>query len=176
MSASIVGKLGPFEIEWLSVPRGLSGEARVRVGKDVQSVAWRKDRDGIWLEFSHGLFGFDLLAEKDDEGKILYRLKSRQSLEHAVGLHFSRLGEADASSGTPQRKKAVRVRAQMPGKIVRLMVKQGDAVEKDQVLLVMEAMKMENPIKAVQAGVVSKVSVTEGQAVETGADLVHLGE
>jgi biotin carboxyl carrier protein len=40
----------------------------------------------------------------------------------------------------------------------------------------MEAMKMENPIKAPQAGVVSKVAVTEGQAVETGADLVQLGE
>ncbi|MFN7685823.1 MAG: biotin/lipoyl-containing protein, partial [Oligoflexia bacterium] len=70
----------------------------------------------------------------------------------------------------------VRVRAQMPGKIVKVMVAQGQTVEKDQILLVMEAMKMENPIKASQAGVVVKVTVTEGQAVETGADLMQLGD
>ena len=176
MSATIVGKLGNWDIEWLSIPRGLSGEGRVRVGQEIHTVAWRKDRGGVWLEFSHGVFGFDLMAERDDEGKILYRLKSRQSPEHAVGLHFSRAGEAAAVAGGTQKKKAVRVRAQMPGKIVKLMVAAGDAVEKDQVLLVMEAMKMENPIKAPQAGLIAKVAVTEGQAVETGADLIQLGE
>ena len=132
--------------------------------------------EGLWLEFAHGVFGFDLMAEKDDEGRVLYRLKSRKSPEHAVGLHFTRAGEAASVGGGPQKKKAVRVRAQMPGKIVKMMVAAGDTVEKDQVLLVMEAMKMENPIKAPQAGKISKVAVTEGQAVETGADLVQLGE
>ncbi len=176
MSATIVGKLGNWEIEWLSIPRGLSGEARVRVGAEVHNVSWRKDHEGVWIEFKHGVFGFDLMAEKDDDGRVLYRLKSRKSPEHAVGLHFTRAGEATAASGGPQKKKAVRVRAQMPGKIVKLMVAPGDSVEKDQVLLVMEAMKMENPIKAPQAGKIAKVAVTEGQAVETGADLIQLGE
>jgi len=176
MSARIQGKLGPWELEWLSVPRGLHGEAQVRVGKQVHSVFWRKDHEGIWVEFAHGVFGFDLIAEKDDEGRVFYRLKSRKSPEHAVGLHFARAGEAPSVEAAGGKKKAVRVRAQMPGKIVKLMVKAGDAVEKDQVLLVMEAMKMENPIKAPQAGLVAKVAITEGQAVETGADLLQLGE
>jgi biotin carboxyl carrier protein len=60
----------------------------------------------------------------------------------------------------------------MPGKIVRILVKLGDVVAKDQPILVMEAMKMENQIKATQAGKVSKISVTEGQALETGAELL----
>lgn len=176
MSASIMGKLGDFDLEWLSIPRGLQGAGRIRVGKEIWDVSWRKDSHGIWMELPHGTFGFDLIAEKDEDGKVLYRLKSRKGPEIHAGLHFTRAGEASASGGATAKKKSVRVRAQMPGKIVRLQVKAGDSVEKDQVLLVMEAMKMENPIKAPQAGVISKVVVTEGQAVETGADLLQLGE
>jgi biotin carboxyl carrier protein len=176
MSATIVGKLGALDLEWLSVPRGLQGAGRVRVGKDIWDVSWRKDSHGVWVEFPHGTFGFDLIAEKDEDGRVLYRLKSRKGPEIHAGLHFMRAGEATAEGSGPAKKKSVRVRAQMPGKIVRLHVKAGDFVEKDQVLLVMEAMKMENPIKAPQAGMVSTVAVTEGQAVETGADLLQLGE
>jgi biotin carboxyl carrier protein len=47
-------------------------------------------------------------------------------------------------------------------------------VERGQPLLVMEAMKMENEIRASQAGKVIAVKVSEGQAVETGADLMNL--
>lgn len=176
MSSIISGKLGPWEIEWLSIPRGLSGESKVRVNNQIYSVSWRKDREGIWVEFPHGVFGFDLIAEKDDEGRVLYRIKSRTSYEHAVGLHFTRAGEAPSVESSSGKKKAVRVRAQMPGKIVKLLVKAGQSVDKDQILLVMEAMKMENPIKAPQAGLVSKISISEGQAVETGADLLQLGD
>jgi 3-methylcrotonyl-CoA carboxylase alpha subunit len=60
----------------------------------------------------------------------------------------------------------------MPGKIVRILVQAGAQVEKGQPLLVMEAMKMENEIRAAGAGKVSAVKVIEGQAVETGADLM----
>jgi len=176
MSATITGRLGAYELEWLSIPRGLQGSGRVRVGKETWEVRWRKDSHGVWIEFPHGTFGFDLVAEKDEEGKVFYRLKSRKGPEMHSALHFTKAGEATTSGSGSVKKKTVRIRAQMPGKIVRLQVKAGDSVEKDQVLLVMEAMKMENPIKAPQAGVVSKLAVAEGQAVETGADLVQLGE
>ena len=68
-------------------------------------------------------------------------------------------------------KKSARVRAQMPGKILRISVKIGEVVEKGQTLMVMEAMKMENEIRATQSGLIDQVKVSEGQAVETGADL-----
>lgn len=63
------------------------------------------------------------------------------------------------------------VRAQMPGKILRVNVKEGATVEKGQSIIVMEAMKMENEIKAPQAGRVQGLKISEGQAVETGAEL-----
>jgi biotin carboxyl carrier protein len=57
----------------------------------------------------------------------------------------------------------------MPGKIVRLLVTLGQDVAAGQGLVVMEAMKMENELKAPRAGRVKELPVREGQAVETGA-------
>ena len=64
------------------------------------------------------------------------------------------------------------IKAQMPGKIVKLLVGVGDPVEVDQGLLIIEAMKMENEIKSPIGGVVTEVEVREGDAVETDALLI----
>ncbi|HJW31823.1 MAG TPA: biotin/lipoyl-containing protein [Holophagaceae bacterium] len=62
--------------------------------------------------------------------------------------------------------------APMPGKIVKLLVNQGDLVQEGQTLLVMEAMKMQNELKASTSGTVATVHVQEGATVETGASLI----
>jgi biotin carboxyl carrier protein len=67
-----------------------------------------------------------------------------------------------------------RVQAPMPGKLVRVLVSAGQDVGAGQGLVVMEAMKMENEIRAPRAGRVKEAPVREGQAVETGALLVLL--
>jgi len=64
--------------------------------------------------------------------------------------------------------------APMPGLIVRVSVKVGDNVEAGQGIVVMEAMKMENELRATAAGVVKSVEVSVGTAVEKGALLVAL--
>ena len=58
--------------------------------------------------------------------------------------------------------------APMPGKVVRVLVKQGDAVEAGQGLVVVEAMKMQNEIRSPKSGKIERLSVTEGQAVNAG--------
>jgi biotin carboxyl carrier protein len=63
----------------------------------------------------------------------------------------------------------VRLLAPMPGKILRTLVPAGSTVEAGQGLVVMEAMKMENELRAPRAGTVREVHVKEGQTVETGA-------
>lgn len=65
--------------------------------------------------------------------------------------------------------------APMPGKIVRVLAKAGDAVEAGQGLLVVEAMKMQNEIKAPKTGKVEKMLVAEGQAVNAGETLAVVG-
>jgi biotin carboxyl carrier protein len=67
------------------------------------------------------------------------------------------------------------LRAPIPGKVVKVLVKRGDGVEAGQALLVLEAMKMENELRAPRAGVVSLLHVPEGAAVDTGQDLISLG-
>jgi pyruvate carboxylase subunit B len=62
----------------------------------------------------------------------------------------------------------------MPGKIVRVHACTGQAVKAGDGLLVMEAMKMENEIRAPRPGRVKEIAVREQQAVETGALLVLL--
>lgn len=66
------------------------------------------------------------------------------------------------------------VRAPMPGLVVRLLVEPGQRVEAGQGVAIVEAMKMENELLAVAAGVVRVVHVGEGVAVEAGQALVEL--
>ena len=75
-------------------------------------------------------------------------------------------GAGPAGSG-PQR-----VLAPMPGKVVRVLVKAGDQVTARQGLVVVEAMKMENELRAARDGRVRDVSVAEGQSVDAGAVLL----
>jgi biotin carboxyl carrier protein len=65
------------------------------------------------------------------------------------------------------------VRAPMPGLIVRIEVAVGDTVRPGQPVVAMEAMKMENELKAEAAGVVSRILVEPGKAVEKGTVLVE---
>jgi pyruvate carboxylase subunit B len=66
------------------------------------------------------------------------------------------------------------VRAPMPGLVVRVPVSEGQKVAAGAGLVVVEAMKMENELKATHPGIVKKVHVTPGSVVEKGAPLVTL--
>jgi acetyl-CoA/propionyl-CoA carboxylase biotin carboxyl carrier protein len=64
------------------------------------------------------------------------------------------------------------VTAIMPGKIIRVSVKEGDQVQEGDVVCVLEAMKMENELRASKSGVVKEVTVEPGSDVEMGEVLV----
>ena len=67
------------------------------------------------------------------------------------------------------------VNAPMPGNILKVNVNVGDAVKSGTVLVVLEAMKMENEIMAPKDGTVTQVLVSKGSTVDTGAPLVVIG-
>lgn len=66
------------------------------------------------------------------------------------------------------------VTALMPGTILRILVNTGQTVKTGDVLLILEAMKMENEIKAPMHGVIENILVQEGKAVNKGELLIHI--
>ena len=123
----------------------------VTIGDEVHRVVARKGesrgRYTLWLD------GFRFEVEALDE-------RTRTIRE---------LSGASAGPAGP-----VPLKAPMPGMIVRVNVEAGDAVVPGQSLIVMEAMKMENELRAVVAATVKKVLAVPGTAVEKGALLMEL--
>ena len=67
------------------------------------------------------------------------------------------------------------VMANMPGQVISLMLEEGEQVEEGQVVLILEAMKMENEIIAPKSGVLTKMNVKEGSQVMKGDQLFEIG-
>ncbi len=69
----------------------------------------------------------------------------------------------------------VNVETSMPGRIVKVLLKEGNRVEEGQAVLILEAMKMQNEIKSPQEGIITKIGPKAGDSVETGALLFTVG-
>ena len=96
-------------------------------------------------------------------------------LEEITGAAPAASVAAPAAAPPPPAAGAVTVKAPMPGNILAVNVSNGSAVKKGDVLMILEAMKMENEIMAPCDGTVTSVSVTKGAAVESGALLCTIG-
>ena len=83
--------------------------------------------------------------------------------------HLARQAHAAGAAGGSEQ-----ITAYMPGRVVRILVEEGEEVEAGQGVLVLEAMKMENEIQAEHGGTVEKILVEEGQAVEGGDVLFEI--
>jgi biotin carboxyl carrier protein len=109
-------------------------------------------------------------AARSTNGDLDVHLDGRTvTLEIRPAGSFGRQKKAGAGGPAtgPQR-----VVAPMPGKVVRILVKPGDEVKARQGLVVVEAMKMENELRAARDGRVRDVAVSEGQSVDAGAVLL----
>ena len=62
----------------------------------------------------------------------------------------------------------------MPGKVIKIFVKENETIKKGQALLILEAMKMENEIKSDRDGIIKSVNVKEGQALEQGISMLEV--
>ncbi|HEY7511984.1 MAG TPA: biotin/lipoyl-containing protein [Vicinamibacteria bacterium] len=151
------------------------------------SVEVRKERDGYAVLLDGRRLALD--ARRGGPGTMSLILDGRSHaplLERRAGgytVHLREdtfeveLAEASRGGGPGVRRGPagpLRLTAPMPGRLVRVLVEPGQQVEAGQGLVVMEAMKMENELRAVRAGRVAEVHARERQAVETGALLVVL--
>jgi biotin carboxyl carrier protein len=168
-----------FEIEVngrtrrVTVERGGAETGRFRVSVDgVTRVvdAWRVGEYGISMLFpgdSHAGTTIDL-APGTSPGEVLANLAGRMIPIVVNGGRSGRGGgERGAAAGGEQK-----VTAPMPGRVVRVLVAHGEAVEARQPVVVVEAMKMENELRSPKTGRVKDVAVEAGTSVEAGRVLV----
>jgi biotin carboxyl carrier protein len=111
--------------------------------------------------------GYDVIAIPDPATQQLTLFVGATPV--TVTRNGRRRGRAKSgpSSTGPQR-----IVAPMPGKVVRVLVKRGDAVHARQPLVVVEAMKMENELKAGRDGIIADIHAREGASVDAGVLLV----
>ncbi len=125
-------------------------EVRLKVAGRVSSLAIDQYVDGRWRLVDRGsVYDIEAVDERT---------------RHIRSLVGARRGTADGGV----------LKAPMPGLVIRVDVAEGDPVVTGQGLVVLEAMKMENELKATASGVVKSIRVVIGQAVEKGAVLVEL--
>ncbi len=151
----------------------LSGDREV-------AVTYRRQRDGSFRVGGegearlHGWWPDAVDAEVDGRRyrgrvtRIAERLiiaTPRGDVELTVKPRFPLPGATDVTGG---------LIAPMPGKIIELRVKEGDRVSAGDLLVILEAMKMEHPMTAPQDGVVTEIRVAVGDQVEGGALLLHV--
>jgi biotin carboxyl carrier protein len=167
MRNTFIAKLEDREVE-VEVESAGPGVYRVRIGGAEQIIDARRVPGGLSLliggenhEVSLSRSGddFDVLLENR---RFLFRMLSEERARRA------------AARGARDQSGRREVRASMPGKVIDVLVNEGDPVEAKQGLLIIEAMKMENEIKAPGAGEVKEIHVRPGQPVESGEVLVVL--
>lgn len=110
---------------------------------------------------------YDVTVEEKNGG-VVSAPKAVEKSATAAAAPVASAPQAAAKEGN------VAVSAPMPGKILAVKAKEGDSVKAGDVLLVLEAMKMENDIVAPQDGVVASINVKVGDSVESGAKLASL--
>ncbi|MCF7809850.1 acetyl-CoA carboxylase biotin carboxyl carrier protein subunit [bacterium] len=88
--------------------------------------------------------------------------------------NFKDVTHDDVTAGSTDGGDDNRVVAPMPGSVIKLLVKEGDEVKRDQPIVIVEAMKMENEVRAMMNGVVDKVHVEAGQQVGFGEIMIEL--
>jgi biotin carboxyl carrier protein len=130
--------------------------------------------------------GRDFFVEKTDLSNSIHMILDGKSYELGVAKHSDHWeigveGERFLLNVVDPRKKSLRIASgegegllitKMPGRVVEVCCEVGQTVEKGDVIIIVEAMKMENPLKAAKAGTISEIFVGKGDLVEAKQKLI----
>jgi biotin carboxyl carrier protein len=154
----------------------VEGALRVSVGGVVRDIDVREVEPGVWSLVEGGR---QTIAQVDGVAPKLVVEISAGGDQVVIPLEVAPARSASVAS-LVQRKGAaadgpVALRSPMPGRVVKILVKVGERVAAGQAAVVVEAMKMENELRAARAGIVRELRCAEGATVEAGQDLVLIG-
>jgi biotin carboxyl carrier protein len=158
-----VGAAGPHGGTFSVALHG-SGRSGELTAHEIQAV--RTDL-GLSLLFPASHRSVDVAITPRAAGECLVQSPRLAVTAVVDGRRLERAGPSDAGGQGEQR-----VKAPMPGRVLRVLVKAGETVAARQGLVVVEAMKMENELTAPRGGRVKEVAVAEGASVEAGRLLV----
>ena len=134
-----------------------------------------------WIEADFAQVGPYVHSLRLDDGTQRSLVHHREGKTHEISLGGSTIAieiidplAAKRSGREDEMGSGGVVKAMMPGRVVRVLVAEGDTVRKGTGLLILEAMKMENEIQAPADGTIDKLFVEPGQTVESGAELLHI--
>ncbi len=127
-------------------------------------------RPGIWSLVTVGGRQIEVSVDVGKDGAV--RAAAAGTL-FGFELLDALTARALLATGGRTARKARHVVAAMPGRVLRVLASPGDRVAQGQPVLVLEAMKMENEVKAPRDGVVASVEVAAGQAVSAGDVLLR---
>jgi biotin carboxyl carrier protein len=152
----------PFDVEVQIDPADQASATVTIDGKTLRvALPHSTDKDAVtWALVDDA--SYEVVVDRQ-----LRWIKSSRDL-HRLQLHDLEMPVAHPASGDG------RVKAPIPGTIVRVLVRSGQPVETGQPLLVLEAMKMENQIRAPRAGIVGQLHVAAGQSVTLNSVLVEI--
>ena len=155
-------------VRQVAVHRTAGGFAASVDGRVRRLDIARIDGHNMSVVVDDGVGSYDISVADDAATGLLHVRVGTTVMDVAVNGGRRRTRDRSAGTGSgPQR-----IVAPMPGKIVRVGVKTGEAVRARQTVVVVEAMKMENELKADRDGVVGELRAVEGASVEAGALLV----
>jgi glutaconyl-CoA decarboxylase len=144
----------------------------VRVDGQPVDVAVAEAEPGVWI-LRRG--NEQAIAQVDGRGGKLtveIRRPGQDAVVIAAEVSDARRATAVTAARAAAGAAPITMRSPIPGRLIKLLVKAGDAVAAGQTVVVLEAMKMENELAAPRAGRVAEVRCAEGAAVEAGQDLV----
>ncbi|MGH7925559.1 MAG: acetyl-CoA carboxylase biotin carboxyl carrier protein subunit [Candidatus Binatus sp.] len=146
------------------------------IARDGNTIRVRIGDRELVAEFTPNADGDGILAI-DGRRYPVFSARKKDSIFVSVGPASFEFKPAEAALGSRRRARglaAAEILAPMPGKVLKVMVRDGDLVEAGQPLVVIEAMKMETTLAAESASIVKHVRVEQGQSVDHGAVLIEL--
>jgi len=144
------------------------------ISRDESTIRVRIGDTEIVAEFTPNADGGGILTI-DGRRYPIFGARRKESILVSVGPASFEFKPAEELSRRRVRGlAAAEVTAPMPGKVLKVLVRDGDLVEAGQPLVVIEAMKMETTLAAESAAIVKRVRVEEGQTVDHGAVLIEL--
>jgi biotin carboxyl carrier protein len=128
--------------------------------------------DADTLSLLDGALVHEIRLERRENGAVAVEIGGRV---YDVLVDKKKLREPFSGDGEKKAPGAISIKAPMPGRVVRVLVAVGDRVTARQGVVVVEAMKMENELRAPGDGIVKEVAARPGAVVESGTVLIVLG-